>query len=135
MSSLRTIAEREIEKNFTDLTPTTRGDLVTSLIRQWIGNEGTALLLTNNYHYRFQMRRIDEDNTEVIREREPQTFVNRMRKSQVAESEIPSLLHGLNVRQTVECVTATGRRIRLRVDPRSTSLVVELVENEELEAA
>lgn len=50
-----------------------------------------------------------------------------MRKSRVIEEEIPALLHELSVRQSAECLTDHGEKIRLRVDPGKPMFFFEIV--------
>ena len=42
-NALRRIAEYELDQCFHDLNPLTRDELATSLVRQWIGNDGNAV--------------------------------------------------------------------------------------------
>jgi hypothetical protein len=126
-NALRKIAEHELDQCFHGLSPLTRDELVTSLVRQWIGNDGNAVIVTRDFHFWFRMKKLDDGQTQVVRDREPQTFVDHMRKSRVIEEQIPDLLHELSVRQSAECVTDYGQKIRLRVDPGKPMFFVELV--------
>jgi len=124
---LHKIAEREIDQCFHGLDGPTRIELVTSLIRQWIGNDGNAVIVTREFLFHFRKTSLDDGQSKVERDREPQAFVDHLRKSRVSEDEIPGLLHNLNVRQTAECFTDYGHKVRLRVDPVKSMLFIELV--------
>jgi hypothetical protein len=127
-STLRNIAEHQLDQCFHDLSPVTRNELATSLIRQWIGHDGNAVIVTRDFHFWFRVKELEDGRTQVVRDRRPQTFVDHMRKSRVIESEIPRLLHELAVRQSVECQTDYGQKSRLRVEPgRKTAFFIELV--------
>ena len=43
---LRKIAEGELSKQFLGLGPAVRDELATSLVRQWLGNDGHAGIVT-----------------------------------------------------------------------------------------
>jgi hypothetical protein len=125
--ALRKIAEHELDQCFHGLAPATRDELATSLVRQWIGNDGNAVIVTRQFHLWFRMTKIGGGKTQVVRDPQPQTFVDDMRKSRVVEEQIPGLLHELSVRQSAECVTDYGQKIRLRVEPGKNMFFVELV--------
>ena len=128
--ALRKIAEHELKQCFHDLNPLTRDELATSLVRQWIGNDGNAVIVTPDFHIWFRMKKLDDGQTEVVRDCQPQTFADHMRKSRVIEEQIPRLLHELSVRQNTECLTDYGQKLRLRVDPAKPMFFVELVLDE-----
>src|SRR5205823_6611663 len=130
-NALRKIAEHELDHCFHDLEPHIRDELATSLVRQWIGNDGNAVIVTREFHFWLRMNKLENGQTQVVRERQPQTFVDQLRKSRVIEEEIPALLHELTVRQSVECLTDYGQKIRLRVDPRKPTFFVELVTDDD----
>lgn len=130
-NALRAIAEHELEQCFHDLNPQIRDELATSLVRQWIGNDGNAVIVTREFHFWFRMKKLEDGQTQIVRDREPQTFVDHMRKSRVIEEQIPSLLHELSVRQSVQCLTDYGEKLRLRVDPGKPTFYVELVTDDD----
>jgi hypothetical protein len=124
---LRKIAEHELDQCFHGLSLLARDELATSLVRQWVGNDGNAVIVTREFHFRFRMKKLEDGQTQVVRDCKPQTFVDHMRKSRVIEEEIPGLLYQLSVRQSVECVTDYGQKLRLRVEPAKHMFFVELV--------
>jgi hypothetical protein len=130
-NALRQIAEHELDRCFHDLSPFTRDELATSLVRQWIGNDGNAVIVTRDFHFWFRMKKLEDGQTQVVRDRQPQKFVDQMRKSRVIEAEIPRILHELAVRQSVECWTDYGEKLRLRVDPANTQFFVQLVTDDD----
>jgi hypothetical protein len=130
-NALRRIAEHELDQCFHELDPLIRNELATSIVRQWIGNGGNAVIVTREFHFWFRMKKLEDGQTQIVRDREPQTFVDHMRKSRVIEEQIPSLLHELSVRQSVECQTDYGEKLRLRVDPGKPTFYVELVTDDD----
>jgi hypothetical protein len=126
-NALRKIAEQELEQCFRGLNAATRGELATSLVRQWIGCGGNAVIVTRDFHCWFRLKKLDDGPTQVMRDRQPQTFVDQMRKGRVVEAQIPILLHELSVRQSAECMTDYGQKVRLRVDPAKPMFFIELV--------
>ena len=130
-NALRKIAEHELAQCLQDLNSQVRDELTTSLVRQWIGNDGNALIITRDFHTWFRLKKLDDGRMQLVRDRHPQTFVDQMRKARVIESEIPCLLHELNVRQSTECLTDYGQKIRLRVDSGAAEFFVELVTDDD----
>ncbi len=134
-NALRKVAEYELDQCFHDLDPLIRDELATSIVRQWIGNDGNAVIVTREFHFWFRMTKLEDGQTQVVRDRDPQTFVDHLRKSRVIEAQIPGLLHELSVCQSVQCLTDYGQKLRLRVDPGSKpgkpTFFVELVLDED----
>lgn len=126
-NALRKIAEHELDQCFHGLSAATRDELATSLVRQWIGSDGNAVIVTRDFHFWFRMKKRDDGQTEVVRDRHQQTFVDQVRKSRVIEEQIPRALHELSVRQSAEAMTDYGQKVRLRVDPAKPMFFVELV--------
>jgi hypothetical protein len=126
-NALRNIAEHELDQCFDDLSTATRDELATSLVRQWIGSDGNAVIVTRDFHFWFRVKTFDDGQTQVVRDRRPQTFVDQIRESRVVEEQLPAVLHELNVRQSAEAMTDYGEKVRLRVDPAKPTFFVELV--------
>ena len=72
-NALRKIAEHELDRCFHDLNPVTRDQLATSLVRQWIGNDGNAVIVTREFHFWFHIKKLDDGQTQVVRDRVPRT--------------------------------------------------------------
>jgi hypothetical protein len=130
-NALRTIAEHELEACFGQLDPATKNDLATTLVRQWITNDGRAVIVTREHHFWFKMDSLEDGQTQVVRDVEAGTFVDHLRRSRVVEAEIPALLHELTLRQCVRCYTDYGQPLQLRVDPANKMFFVELVLDQE----
>jgi hypothetical protein len=113
------------------LSQLTRDELATSLVRQWIGNEGNAVIVTRDYQFHFRIKKLHDEQTQVVRNCKPQTFVDHVRKSRAIEEDIPRLLHELSLRQSVEYMTDYGQKMRLRVDPRKPMFFVEIVTDDD----
>jgi len=131
-SALREIAELELDQCFDDLSPTTRDELANSLVRQWIGNDGKAIIVNRDFEFSFALTTRSDGALQVVRERAPQTFVDHMRKSRVIERDIPRLLHEVSIRQTTECMADYGQKLRLRAEPnKSPTFFIEYVLDDE----
>jgi len=52
--ALRKIGEQVLEQCFTGLSPLTRDELATSLVRQWLGHDGNAVILTPEFTFWFR---------------------------------------------------------------------------------
>lgn len=126
-NALRKIAEHELSCCFHGLSATACDELATSLVRQWIGNDGNAVIVTRDFQFWFRIKKLDNGQMHVVRDVQPQTFVDQIRKSRVIEDQIPSLLHELNLRQSADAATDYGEKVRLRVEPANSTFFVELV--------
>jgi hypothetical protein len=115
---LRKIAESQMERHFGNLDAAVRNELATSLVRQWITNDGYAGFVTPTRQYWFQMVAKGEQLDVGCTEAQGNWGRILSRDYQVAEDEIPSLLHQLNLCQTVSWRTTDGRTIRLGIDPK-----------------
>src|SRR5580704_9532873 len=109
-NALRKIAEHELDRCFHGLSAAACDELATSLVRQWIGNDGNAVIVTPDFHVWFRIKKLDDGQTQVVRDVEPQTFVEHVRKSRVIEDQIPKLLHELNLRQSTDAIRTTEKR-------------------------
>jgi hypothetical protein len=115
---LREIAEETLAESFGDLDADLRDELATSLVRQWVSNDGHAGFVTPTYQFWFQV--VPQSDGVEVRCRPVEKNWGRVlsRKWDVAEDEIPDLLHQLNLCQFVLCRNADGRTIGLRVEPK-----------------
>jgi len=123
---LRIIAEKTLDQCFGQLSPATKNELATSILRQWI-TAGRAVIVTPEHNYWFRMTRLDDGGTQVVREVQEGTFVDHLRRSRVIEEQIPSLLHELSLCQSVRCSTDQGEPLQLRVDPAKGTFHIEFV--------
>jgi hypothetical protein len=115
---LRKIAENELAGCFSDLDDAARDELATSLVRQWLANDGHAGLVTRTHQCWFQLV-AKEDGVEVGCSKAEGNWGRVLSRDwQVDEKDVPGLLHRLNLCQTARCRTADGRTIRLRVEPK-----------------
>jgi hypothetical protein len=119
---LRRIAENELRKRLGDLDAAIRDELATSLVRQWLTNDGHAGLTLPSCHCWFQLIR-KRDGYEVGFDRTERSGSRALLQDwQVDEDEIPAVLHQLNVCQSVLCHTTDGRTIRLWIDPKERAV-------------
>jgi hypothetical protein len=124
-NALRKIAESELGRRLSGLDTRARQDLATSLVRQWITNDGHAGLVTPSGHYWFRMIRTPDGGFRVGFEAHPPRFVEVLRGADVAEDRIPDLLYELSVRQVVPCETQTGKSICVRMIAAEKTLRIE----------
>jgi hypothetical protein len=131
LNALRNVAEAELDRRLGQLDPRLRQDLATSLVRQWLTGDGHAGLVTPAGHLWFRMVRTEAGGFEVGFDAQPPRFLDRLRDWQVADRDIPRLLHQLNLSQEVWCRSDEGRQLRLRMVARERTLLVEPVAQEE----
>lgn len=105
-----------------------QGDLITSLVRQWLTYDGHAMILTEECEYRIRCVAKPDGGNEVGWEGLPTRPARNLVASGVASEEIPDLLHRLNSGQTPEITLVNGRRIRLSMNPRSGHLDLEPID-------
>jgi hypothetical protein len=128
---LRKIAEHELETCFHNLSPTTRDELATSLVRQWTTYEGKAVIPTPKNHFWFRVSPLEEGGTKVVRETSEASFSDHMRRSRIPEADFPALLHDLTLCQSTRCYNSDGEMLQLRVDPAKKEFYIELVPDED----
>jgi hypothetical protein len=113
---LRKIAGIELQRRFGDLDPEVKRDLATSLVRQWVTNDGHAGLATRSSLFWFRMVWKDDGGVDVGCTPEPRNCEVELRQRGVPEESIPALLHQLNLCQSVCCSTARGQFLEVRMD-------------------
>jgi hypothetical protein len=119
---LRKIAENVLVRHLGDLDDAVREELATSLVRQWITNDGHAGFVTPTRQ--FWIRMVTKgDGVEVGFSPAEGNWGRILTEDwHVAEEKVPGLLHRLNLCQSVLCRNAEGRTIRLRIEPRERTV-------------
>lgn len=128
---LRKIAEDQLGDCFHDLDAATRNELAISLVRQWITCDGNAVIVACDRHFWFRMKPMAAGQSQVVRDIEKGTFIDRMRRFRVMEEQIPHVLHDLNIRQCARCYSAIGQLLQLRVDPAKRKFHIEVIRDED----
>jgi hypothetical protein len=130
---LRKIAVAELAKRLGDLDPGVRQELATSMVRQWITNDGHAGFVTLTRQFWF--RAVPAGDRLEVGFGEAEGNWGRILADDwhVDRGEIPGLLHRLNVCQAAACRTADGLTIRLRIEPKEQRVFCEEAEPEETE--
>jgi hypothetical protein len=123
-NAMRNVAEAEIDRRLGKMHPRHRQELATSLVRQWITNDGYGGILTPSAYLWFHMVRPETGGFDVGFEAQAPRFLDRLREWQVPEESVPELLHQLNIRQNASCVSQDGRHLRLRMLPKEGMLLV-----------
>ncbi|HYT90687.1 MAG TPA: hypothetical protein VEL76_18410 [Gemmataceae bacterium] len=129
---LRKVAENVLVKYLGDLDAAVKDELATSLVRQWLTNNGHAGFVTPTRQFWFQMV-TQGDGVEVGFSPAEGNWGRVLSDDwHVAKEEIPGLLHRLNLCQSVLCRTPDGRTIRLRIDPKERAVRCEEQSEEEV---
>ena len=119
---LRKVAESELASRFGDLDADIGDDLATSLVRQWITNDGHAGFVTPTCQFWFQMV-TKGDSVEVGFSAVGWNWGRILSEEwHIDPEEVPGLLHQLNLCQSVLCRNADGRTIRLRIEPKERTV-------------
>ena len=118
----RKIAEHELAERLGDLDASVRDQLATSIVRQWLANDGYAGLVTPTHHLWFRMV-ANGDRFEVGFDKVERHWGRILSQDwHVADEKIPGLLHQLNLCQSVSCRTTEGLTIRLRIEPKERTV-------------
>ena len=114
----REIAEKTLARYFGKLEADLRDELATSLVRQWVSNDGHAGIITPTHQFWLQV--VPRSDGVEVRCRPVKRNWGRVlsQKWDLSEDEIPGLFHQLNLCQSVLCRNADGRTIRMRVEPK-----------------
>jgi hypothetical protein len=114
----RKIAEHQIATHLGDLDASVQDELATSLVRQWLTNDGHAGLVMPTHQFWFTLAANGEGFNVGVARFDGCWGRALSRDWHVADEEIPGLLHQLNLCQSVSCRTTAGLTIRLRIEPR-----------------
>jgi hypothetical protein len=118
----RKVAENILAKHFGDLDAAVRDELATSLVRQWITNDGHAGFVTPTRQFWFTVA-TRGDGVEVGFSAVEGNWGRALSEDWgVAEEEILELLYRLNLCQSALCRNADGRTIRLRIEPKERTV-------------
>lgn len=127
----RTIATDMVSQSFGEVSPELKEELSVSIVRQWITNHGIALLMTKDHLFWLKLNHLEDGRHEVVREVQSNLFIEHLRRSRVLESDIPGLLHELNICQAVRCHADYGELLQLRVEPKEKQFHIELVPDQD----
>jgi hypothetical protein len=119
---LRKIAENELAQHFDDLDTTVMNELATSVVRQWLTNDGHAGIITPTHECWFHLVTKGESLEVGFAKAEGNLGLILSRDWHVDDDEIPGLLHQLNLCQSVLCPTADGPAVRVWVEPKEQTV-------------
>jgi hypothetical protein len=123
LSPLRKIAEHQLATHFGDLGVAVRGELATSLVRQWLTNDGHAGFVTPTHQCWFRLVAREGGGFEVGVSKSEAGWGRALSEDWlVDEEEVPVLLHRLNLCQSVLWRNADGRTISLRIEPKERTV-------------
>jgi hypothetical protein len=129
---LRRVADSLLAKYFADLDTAIRDELATSLVRQWLTNDGHAGFVTSTWQFWFRLVR-KGDGVEVGFRPEKGKWGRILSEGwHIDKAAVPGLLHRLNLCQSVLCRNAEGRSICLRIEPKERTLQCAEVPEEEM---
>jgi hypothetical protein len=129
--ALRRIAEDQLDVRLGELDPQARQELATSLVRQWLGNDGHAGIITPSNNYWFRLERRADGGIEIGFEANPGSFAALLRNWGVAEEDMAHLLHQLSLRQAVRYRTEAGLALEVRLEPAQLTLRVNEVRGDD----
>jgi hypothetical protein len=119
---LRRIAENELMQ-LDDIDEADLDDLATSLVRQWLTNDGHAGLVTPAHQHWFRVAACADNRLEVGRNTCEGDWGRILTRDwHVGEEDVPGLLHMLNLCQSVVFRNAAGQTVRMRVEPRERTV-------------
>jgi hypothetical protein len=119
---LRKIAEKSLDQHIGILDADVRAELATSMVRQWLGNDGHAGFVTPTRRYWFQV--IAKGDRLEVGFSSTAGDLERILADDwhVDPAEVPGLLHRLNLCQTARCRNGDGKVIRMRVEPNARTV-------------
>jgi len=128
--ALRQLAEGLVEKLIGEdgFAAETRGDLVTSLVRQWMTYEGNATLFHGSGQAGFRLDAGPFGKPRLIPEAVSSGWLDRVALDWgIPEDGVPGIIDQLNRGQSAEAITRDGVAVRLWVNPKERSRCIEPV--------
>lgn len=125
---LRQIAEDLIDqlKENPEIEETDFDGLPTSLVRQWMTNDGIATLFLDGNQLFFTLKRSPLGALSVSVEPHPHPWVETlMEEWDVSEDEIPNIMHQMNLGQSAEFLNQQGEKIVWWVKPKDRSSLMQ----------
>ena len=118
---MRNIAGCEIDKLFPGLAEGPRTELVTSVIRQWLTNEGWAGLFTIAVNYWLNL--IERNGKALAGVMvHPSEIRRRLKTWLVDEADLPGIVHQLSLSQSATFVNAANQSVRVSTNPKEHSI-------------
>ena len=124
---MRKIAHDVVDYAFpAGLSPEENEQLVNSVVRQWIGYEGHAGLITEERRYWITLRWTPKEGYDLGVTPISGTGIELfMRDWDFGEEQIPEIIWGLNVSQSAVVINRRGECLRMRIDPTKRSIEIE----------
>jgi hypothetical protein len=120
---MRKIAADAVEKVFGDLLLEEKeGELVTSVVRQWLTYDGHAALLKETARYYLVFRQQGEGYGLSVNQVKGEVLRPFLRDWQIDEDQVPEILHRLNIGQSAEVTNLRGKVLRFSMDPKERSI-------------
>lgn len=111
------------------------GDIITSIVRQWLTFDGHAAVLDRNAHY--FLRLLDDPNTGLrvkVGQSSPEPgFRMCLRDWEIEDESLGGILTDLNLGQCAVVTNRQGREIRVSVDPHTRNIEFDEVEPKQTE--
>jgi hypothetical protein len=119
----RKVAESVLNEHFGDLDVGVRNELATSLVRQWLTNEGYAGIVTTTHRHWIRLVPKDDGGVQVKVGKVAGSWASVLSRDwHLDEAKIPEFLHQLNLCQAVQCRNKDGRTISLRIEPKARAV-------------
>lgn len=117
---MRKIASDELDKIFPGLAKAAREELVTSVVRQWLTNDGWAGVFTVPVTYWLHLK---EDKKKKNRAMAgvlafPSEMWKHLRTWKISEQDLPGVLHQLSISQSAVFTNREGLDVRVSAEPR-----------------
>jgi hypothetical protein len=123
---MRKIAADAVEKVFGDLLPEEEeGELVTSVVRQWLTYDGHAALLKETESYYLVFRQQREGYGLTVDQVEGEVLHPFLRDWQIDGDQVHEILHRLNIGQSAEVANRSGKVLRFSMDPKERSILLD----------
>jgi hypothetical protein len=128
----RKVAESVLAEHFSDLDVGVRNALATSLVRQWLTNDGCAGFVTTSHRYWIQLVPKEDGGVQVgVRKFKGSWGAVLSQDWHLEEDKIPAFLHQLNLCQSAQCRNKDGRSISIRIEPKARTIRCQELPGEE----
>ena len=128
----RKVAESVVKQHFGDLDAKVRNALATSLVRQWLTNDGHAGFVTTTHRHWIRLVPQEDGGVKVGSQKVAGSWGAVLSQDwHLEEDKIPEFLHQLNLCQSAQCRNKDGRTISLRIEPKARTIRCQELPREE----
>lgn len=129
---MREIAGVEIDKIFPGLAVPARQELVTSVVRQWLTNDGWAGLFTVPVSYWLHLKVHPSKKRRAMAGvlAQPSEMRKHLTSWSILEEDLPGVLHQLSISQSAVFINRQGLSVRVSAEPKDKIVRFEEVKDE-----